>query len=104
MSDETASLPPEPDPAPEQAERPAPLAENHDDQAPRPTGSHPVNVGQLVMALVFLAIVGVWALVQSDTVTGDDIRWLLPLPWMIGGGIGLAAAAISSVRRHGVGR
>ena len=71
---------------------------------PRRTGSHPVNVGQLAMGLVFLAAVGVWALIQSDTVTGDDIRWLLPLPWVIGGGIGLFAAAISSVRRHGAGR
>jgi len=70
----------------------------------RSTGSHPVNVGQLAMGLVFLAAVGVWALIQSDTVTGDDIRWLLPLPWVIGGGIGLVAAAVSSVRRHGVGR
>ena len=70
--------------------------------APRRTGWHPVNVGQLAMGLVFLTAVGVWGLIQSDTVTGDDIRWLLPLPWVIGGGIGLVAAAISSVRRHGV--
>jgi hypothetical protein len=72
--------------------------------APRRSGSHPVNVGQLAMGLVFLVAVGVWALIQTDTVTGDDIRWLLPLPWVIGGGIGLFAAAISSVRRHGTGR
>ncbi|MCA1983473.1 hypothetical protein [Nocardioides nematodiphilus] len=72
--------------------------------APRRGGTHPVNVGHLVMGLVFLAAVGVWALIQSDTVTGDDTRWLLPLPWVIGGSVGLVAAAISSVRRHGTGR
>jgi hypothetical protein len=38
--------------------------------------------------------------VQSDVVTGRDLRWLLPLPWVVGGAIGLAAAAVASVRRH----
>jgi 4-hydroxybenzoate polyprenyltransferase len=61
---------------------------------------HPVNVGQLVMGLVFLGIVVAWALVQSDVVTGRDLRWLLPLPWVVGGAIGLAAASVASVRRH----
>lgn len=106
MSDETTALPPEPEPTPEPT--PEPMPEQPEqlpyDEPERRTGSHPVNVGQLVMGLVFLCIVGAWALVQSDTVSGDDIHWLLPLPWVIGGAIGLAAAAISSVRRHGVGR
>jgi len=88
MSDDTALLPGK--------------SEGRYDEVPRRTGSHPVNVGHLVMGLVFLAIVGAWALIQTDTVTGRDIRWLLPLPWVIGGAIGLAAAAISGVRRHGV--
>lgn len=77
-------------------------AENHD-AAPR-SGLHPVNVGHLVMGLVFLCIVGAWALVQTDRVTGSDLRWLLPLPWVVGGAVGLAAAAVSGVRRHGVRR
>jgi len=81
------------------SEQPAP-----DTRQQRRTGSHPVNVGQLAMGLVFLTAVVAWGLIQSDTVTGDDIRWLLPLPWVIGGAIGLVAAAISGVRRHGVGR
>ena len=42
------------------------------------TGRHPVNIGHLVMGLAFVGIVGIWALVQTDTVTGDDVRWLLP--------------------------
>lgn len=87
---------------PEEPEQPSPEGEY--DDSPRRTGSHPVNVGHLVMGLVFLAIVGVWALIQTDAVTGRDIRWLLPLPWVIGGAIGLAATAVSGVRRHGAGR
>jgi hypothetical protein len=74
------------------------------DQPERETGWHPVNVGHLVMGLVFLCAVGAWALVQTDTVSGHDLRWLLPLPWVVGGAVGLTAAAISGVRRHGVRR
>lgn len=85
MSDETLHLGTEPDPQPE-----------------RPSGRHPVNVGHLVMGLVFLCVVGAWALLQTDTVSGHDLRWLLPLPWVVGGAVGLVAAAISGVRRHGV--
>jgi hypothetical protein len=103
MSDDTAFLPPEPEQPEPTAEQSAEPEERYD-EPPRRTGSHPVNVGHLVMGLVFLAIVGGWALVQSDTVTGTDIRWLLPLPWVIGGAVGLMAAAISGVRRHGTGR
>jgi hypothetical protein len=68
------------------------------------SGRHPVNVGHLVMGLAFLCFVGAWALVQTDVVTGDDIRWLLPLPWLVAGAVGLGAVAISSARRHGVRR
>lgn len=112
MSDETRFLPGEPE-QPEHTEHTELLEEAVEvvtgqqpryDEAPRRTGSHPINVGHLVMGLVFLAIVGGWALVQSDTVTGTDIRWLLPLPWVIGGGVGLIAVAVSGLRRHGVGR
>lgn len=63
-------------------------------------GRHPVNIGHLVMGLAFLGLVGVWALVQGDVVTGDDIRWLLPIPWVLAGAAGLAATAVSSTRRH----
>lgn len=94
MSDDTTFLP----------EDPQPEDEGQYDETPRRTGSHPVNVGHLVMGLVFLAIVGAWALIQTDTVSGSDIRWLLPLPWVIGGAIGLIATAVSGVRRHGVRR
>lgn len=70
----------------------------------RESGWHPVNIGHLVMGLAFLCMVGAWALVQGDVVTGDNIRWLLPVPWLVAGAIGLGAAAISSARRHGIRR
>ncbi|MBZ5740162.1 hypothetical protein [Nocardioides mangrovi] len=63
------------------------------------TGRHPVNVGHLVMGIAFLGIVGGWALIQTDAVTGSDIRWLLPVPWVLAGVAGLTAIAISGSRR-----
>jgi hypothetical protein len=68
----------------------------------RPTGWHQLTIGHLVMGLAFLGIVGIWALVQTDTVTGDDIRWLLPIPWVVAGVAGLAATAITGPRRYAV--
>ena len=68
----------------------------------RPTGRHPVNIGHLVMGLAFLGIVGIWALVQTDTVTGDDIRWLMPIPWVVAGVVGLAVTAVTGSRRYAV--
>lgn len=70
----------------------------------RSSGWHPVSVGHLVMGLAFLCFVGAWALVQTDVVTGDEIRWLLPIPWLVAGAVGLIAVAISGARRHGVRR
>ena len=60
----------------------------------RPSGRHQVSIGHLVMGIAFLFIVGIWALVQSDTVTGDDVRWLLPIPWVVAGVVGLVAGAV----------
>ena len=31
--------------------------------------------------------------------TLDDVRWMLPLPWVLGGGIGLVAATVASRRQ-----
>ena len=59
-------------------------------------GRHPVNVGHLVMGIAFLGLVGIWALVQSDVVGGDDLRWLLPVPWVLAGLAGLLATTLSS--------
>ncbi|GAB6983600.1 hypothetical protein [Nocardioides pyridinolyticus] len=63
------------------------------------SGRHPVNVGHLVMGIAFLAIVGVWALIQTDLVTGSDVRWLLPVPWVLAGLGGLLALALTGSRK-----
>jgi hypothetical protein len=65
----------------------------------RQSGRHPVNVGHLVMGIAFLAMVGVWALIQADVVGGDDVRWLLPVPWVLAGLAGLLALAITGSRK-----
>ena len=68
----------------------------------RPNGWHRANIGHLVMGVAFLGIVGVWGLIQTDTVTGDDIHWLLPIPWVVAGLTGLVATAITGPRRYAV--
>ena len=68
----------------------------------KPNGRHPVNIGHLVMAVAFLGILGIWALVQTDTVTGDDIRWLMPVPWVFAGAVGLVVTAVTGSRRYAV--
>ena len=65
----------------------------------RPTGRHVVNIGHLVMGIAFLGLVAVWALIQGDVVGGADVRWLLPVPWVLAGLAGLTVIAASSNRR-----
>ncbi len=67
----------------------------------RDSGRHPVNIGHLVMGLAFLGVVGVWALYQADVVEGHDIRWLLPVPWVLAGIAGLLATTLTSRDRWG---
>lgn len=71
-----------------------------DDTTRLRSGRHPVNVGQLVMGLAFLGLLAVWALVQADVVDGHDVRWLLPVPWVVAGAIGLLATTLSSRHRR----
>ena len=61
------------------------------DAPDKPSGRHPVNITQLVMGVAFAGIVLVWALVQGDVVETDELRWLLPIPWLAAGAAGLAA-------------
>ena len=68
-------------------------------QIERQSGRHPVNVGHLVMGIAFLGLVGVWALIQSDIVGGGDVRWLLPVPWVLAGLAGLLAIGLSGSKR-----
>jgi hypothetical protein len=62
------------------------------------SGRHPVNIGHLVMGLAFLGLVGVWGLIQGDVVNDSDIRWLLPVPWVLAGIAGLLAATLTNGR------
>ncbi len=60
---------------------------------------HPVNVGHLVMGIAFAGMVLVWALIAGDVVADDEIRWLMPIPWVAAGGAGLVAMALTARRR-----
>ncbi len=61
-------------------------------------GRHPVNVGHLVMGIALLGLVVVWALIVGDVVEGEDVRWLLPAPWVLAGAAGLIALAATGHR------
>lgn len=61
---------------------------------------HPVNTGHLVMGVAFAGILGVWALFASEIVAAEDLRWLTPLPWVLAGAAGLAAATWTNLRNR----
>ncbi len=63
-------------------------------------GRHPVSIGHLVMGVAFLGLAVVWSLIAGDVVQDDDIRFLLPLPWVLGGLAGLTALVTSERRRN----
>ncbi len=63
------------------------------------TWRHPVNVGHLVMGVAFAGMVLVWALIAGDAVANDEIRWLMPIPWVAAGAAGLVAMALTARRR-----
>lgn len=66
----------------------------------RDSWRHPVNVGHLVMGIAFAGMVLVWALIAGDLVADDDIRWLMPIPWVSAGGVGLVAMTLAARRRR----
>ncbi len=68
------------------------------DAPDKPSGLHPVNIGQLVMGVAFAGMVLVWALVQGDVVETSELRWLMPIPWLAAGAAGLAASVWPSRR------
>lgn len=63
------------------------------------SGRHPVNVGHLVMGVAFLGLTAIWALFESGTIGSDDLRWLMPLPWLAAGVAGLLAVVLTGRRR-----
>lgn len=79
---------------------PPPPPEPDEPRPHRTSGRHPVNIGHLVMGLVFLTFVGIWGLIQADVVDGGDIRFLLPVPWVLGGAVGLIVALVGAARRR----
>ena len=56
-------------------------------------GVHPVNIGHLVMGVALLGLAVIWALIESDVASASDLRWLLPIPWVAAGAVGLVATA-----------
>ena len=68
-----------------------------DTRTSKRSGRHPLNIGHFVMGIAFIGIVVIWILIRSDAVTGDDIRWLLPVPWVLAGVAGLLA---TTRRKH----
>jgi len=76
-------------------------AETPAEDALRPaTGWHPVNVGHLVMGTALVGLFTVWALISSDALDLGDAHWLLPLPWLLAGVVGLAATVLRNTRRR----
>ena len=63
------------------------------------SGRHPVNLTHLIMGIAFLGFAGIWAAVTGDFVPDDDLRWLLPVPWLLAGSAGLLAITVSQMRR-----
>jgi hypothetical protein len=57
----------------------------------RTSGFHPVNVGHLVMGVAFLGLTMIWALTESGVTSASDLHWLLPVPWVVAGAVGLVA-------------
>ena len=69
--------------------------EAHHEPVPPQSGFHRVSVGHLVMGTAFLGLTVVWLLVAGlDLVDLDDAHWLMPLPWLVAGAVGLAATTL----------
>ena len=60
--------------------------------------THPLNVTNLVVGLVFLGLAGSWALQEAGAVDFDQLRWLLPLTLVVAGVVGLVAFAGRGLR------
>lgn len=58
------------------------------------TGRHPVHVAHLVMGVAFLGLFVVWLVVGLAGADIEDVRWLLPLPWLAAGAAGLVGTAV----------
>lgn len=81
MSDETTeSLPEQPDPTGTTGRR------------SWATGLHQVSIGHLVMGVAFIGLFVTWILIEAGG-SWSQLRWMLPVPWVAAGLVGLVAAA-----------
>jgi len=71
-----------------------------EERADAVSGWHAVNIGHLVMGTAFVGLFAVWVLTSSDTVDLSDAHWLLPLPWLAAGLVGLAATVLRTAGRR----
>ncbi|WP_370246723.1 hypothetical protein [Nocardioides sp.] len=67
-----------------------------------PSGAGDLRVGALIAGLVMLGMVVVWGLVVGDVADHRDLRYLLPLPWVLGGTAGLVALVVRDRGRRGL--
>lgn len=71
----------------------------HDDLDLSTSGRHPVHVTHLVFGVVLASCVALWALLVTDILPSSDLRWLLPLPWLLAGAAGLLAVTLGGRSR-----
>jgi hypothetical protein len=60
--------------------------------------THPLNVGYLVVGVVFLGLSASWALHEAGVVSSDDVQWVLPATLVLAGAAGLLASALRATR------
>jgi apolipoprotein N-acyltransferase len=70
------------------------------EESPRAGSRHELNLAHLVMGLAFLGIALVWLLAEVGAVPSDDLRLLVPLPFLVAGGLGLLASLLAGRRRR----
>lgn len=80
-------------------EQETPLEDRTPDAGPV-SGWHPVNIGYLVMGTAFVGLFVVWALVDMDAVDLSETGWVLPLPWLVAGLVGLIATVLRNLGRR----
>ncbi|MBE7324896.1 hypothetical protein IEQ44_09530 [Nocardioides sp. Y6] len=68
------------------------------------SGFHPVNLTHLVMGIAFAGLAAIWAAVTAGWLPLDDLRWVLPVPWLLAGSAGLLATTLGGRRRERVSR
>lgn len=59
---------------------------------------HPLDIGSLVIGLVFLGVVVAWVLFEVDVVSDDDAAWALPVVLITAGVLGVVLAATKERR------